>query len=66
MKIFLNGEQRELAAESTLAELLDSAGYRDKRVAVEINRQIVSRSAHADHRIQAGDRIEIVHAIGGG
>ena len=66
MKITLNGEQQEMDADSTVADLLASAGYRDKRVAVEINHRIVSRSAHADYRIQAGDRIEIVHAIGGG
>jgi|JRYD01.1.fsa_nt_gb sulfur carrier protein len=66
MNIVLNGETRTLDHEQSLRELLDAAGYRDKRVAVEVNRQIISRSAHADYRICNGDRIEIVHAIGGG
>lgn len=66
MKITLNGEPRELDAGKTLADLLDAAGLREKRVAVEVNRQIVPRSRHGEHRLDEGDRIEIVHAIGGG
>lgn len=66
MKITLNGNEHEIAHDMPLLELLESSGFRGKRVAVEINRQIVPRSMHAEHRIQAGDRIEIVHAIGGG
>lgn len=66
MNIVLNGESRALEGEQTLGELLDAAGFGGKRVAVEVNRQIISRSAHADYRLHNGDRIEIVHAIGGG
>ena len=50
----------------TLGGLLASAGYVDRKIAVEINREIVPKSQHA-HRIAArGDRVEIVHAMGGG
>lgn len=66
MKITLNGHEQEIGNQMTLLELLESSGFRGKRVAVEINRQIVPRSLHATRRIDAGDRIEIVHAIGGG
>jgi len=66
MHIHLNGEARELPAPMTVAELLDAAGYSLKRVAVEINRDIVPRSRHASHRLCEGDRVEIVQAIGGG
>ena len=66
MQITLNGEPRELAGEQTLLELLTEAGYQGRRVAVEINRRIVPRSLHAEVRVADGDRIEIVHAIGGG
>ena len=66
MKITLNGETREVDGEPSLFELLAAAGYHDKRVAVEINRRIVPKSTHAEVRVREGDRIEIVHAIGGG
>ena len=66
MDILLNDERRELAGDCTLAQLLDEAGYADRRVAVEVNREIVPRSRHAGHRLADGDRVEIVHAIGGG
>ncbi len=66
MKIVLNGHERDIDPASTLAQLLDEAGYAQRRVAVEVNREIVPRSQHVIHTLSAGDRIEIVHAIGGG
>lgn len=66
MKIVLNGQERDIAAPLTLAQLLETAGYANRRVAVEINHEIVPRSRHAERMLDAGDRIEIVHAIGGG
>jgi sulfur carrier protein len=66
MKIVLNGHEQEIDAPVTLAVLLDGAGYTGRRVAVEVNLEIVPRSRYAEHPIAAGDRIEIVHAIGGG
>jgi sulfur carrier protein len=66
MKIVLNGREQEIEATLTLADLLEGAGYAGRRVAVEINLEIVPRSRYAEHPIVAGDRIEIVHAIGGG
>jgi len=66
MNIYLNGERREVPDHGSLAALLADAGYADRRVAVEINREIVPRSLHAERLLQADDRVEIVHAIGGG
>ncbi|WP_300615923.1 sulfur carrier protein ThiS [Dokdonella sp.] len=66
MKIALNGIEREVAPATSIEQLLQDAGYGGKRVAVEINREIVPRSRHAEHRLAADDRVEIVHAIGGG
>ena len=66
MKIVLNGESREVTATTSLAQLLEQSGYGTRRVAVEVNREIVPRSRHAERRLAEGDRIEIVHAIGGG
>lgn len=66
MSIMLNGSPRDCAPHTTVAQLLDEAGYAGRRVAVEVNREIVPRSQHATHTLTDGDQIEIVHAIGGG
>ncbi|HEX7370918.1 MAG TPA: sulfur carrier protein ThiS [Rhodanobacteraceae bacterium] len=66
MQIFLNGETHACAAAITVAQLLDEAGYGNRRVAVEVNREIVPRSQHSQHALSEGDRVEIVQAIGGG
>lgn len=66
MEIVLNGEQRDIGDARTVRDLLAATGYADRRVAVEVNRTIVPRSTYSEHRLAAGDRVEIVHAIGGG
>jgi sulfur carrier protein len=66
IEITVNGEPHSLPEGLTVEALLERLGHGGKRVAVERNGDIVPRSLHAEHRIQAQDRIEIVHAIGGG
>lgn len=66
MQIYLNGQPHECAAATTVAGLLAETGHGERRVAVEVNREIVPRSAHARHELREGDRVEIVQAIGGG
>lgn len=66
MDIVLNGEPRSLPASLTVLELLQGEGLAERRVAVEINGEIVPRSRHGERRLGDGDRIEIVHALGGG
>ena len=66
MKIVVNGQERALAAPVTVAALLDELGMAGKRVAVEVNREIVPRSRHAEFQLNESDRVEVVFAIGGG
>jgi sulfur carrier protein len=66
MKVQVNGEEMELAAGTTVAALLEKLGIQQQRLAVEINQEIVPRSQHGQHELQAGDRVEIVRAVGGG
>ena len=66
MHIILNGDQREYPDSLSASQLLHDLGLTGKRLALEINREIVPRSTFDRHMIQPGDRIEIVHAIGGG
>lgn len=66
MEILLNGKSHLLPEASSVAGLLAEAGFGERRVAVEVNGAIVPRSAHASHVLAEGDRVEIVHALGGG
>lgn len=67
MDILLNGDPVSLPEpDATVAALLASQGLAERRVAVEINGEIVPRGRHGEHRLQAGDKVEIVHALGGG
>jgi sulfur carrier protein len=66
MDIRLNGDALALPAPCTLAELLVAQGLAERRVAVEVNGEIIPRGRHADHVIADGDVVEIVHALGGG
>ena len=66
MDIRLNGEPRSLPNPIALDQLLADEGLAGRRVAVEINGEIVPRSRHAEHLLAEGDVIEIVHALGGG
>lgn len=66
MRIYLNGNPHECATESSVAALLAEAGYAGRRVAVEVNREIVPRSQHGQYTLHEDDRVEIVQAIGGG
>ena len=66
MDIILNGERVELEAAQSIAELLVARGLAGRRVAVEVNGEIVPRGRHDGHTLASGDRVEIVHALGGG
>ncbi|HCU53892.1 MAG TPA: thiamine biosynthesis protein ThiS [Gammaproteobacteria bacterium] len=66
MRIVVNGQEKTLTAPVTVAALLGELGMSGKRVAVEVNREIVPRSRHDEVRLQDNDRVEVVFAIGGG
>ena len=66
MKAVVNGEARDLPEGMTVAQLLERLGLGGGRLAVEVNGDIVPKSAHDRFVISEGDRIEIVRAIGGG
>ena len=66
MKIILNGEEKEVADDLDLAGLIADLQLAGSRYAVEVNETLVPRSEHAGHRLQPGDRVEVVQAIGGG
>ena len=64
--IFVNGELREVERETNLKRLLDCLGLPERRVAIELNGQVVGRSDWPQIKVNAGDKIEVVHFVGGG
>jgi len=66
MKIAVNGELRDFPEQTTVADVLRSMRLEGRYVAVECNLEIVERSKYPSLLLQDGDRLEIVHAIGGG
>jgi len=66
MRLFLNGEERAFSEVSTVAGLIASLGLDPRKIAIERNLEIVPRSTYARACVADGDRIEIVHFIGGG
>jgi thiazole synthase len=66
MQILLNGEPHTVAEPLNLAALIEQLGFAGKRIAVEVNRDIVPHGQYATQALHEGDRVEIVHAIGGG
>lgn len=66
MQVLVNGKTQELPQGSTLQTLLEQLRLTGRRLAVERNGDIVPRSLYADTPLRSGDRLEIVHAIGGG
>lgn len=66
MEIIVNGAPRQVPNETDVRQLLEILDLTDRRLALEINQEIVPRSLFATQRLQPGDRVEIVQAIGGG
>jgi len=66
MKLTVNGEAREVPEAATIAGLLAHLAIEVPRVAVEVNRALVPRARHAEHRLREGDAVEIVTFVGGG
>lgn len=66
MKITVNGQAQTVPEDYTAAQLVEQMGLVGRRIAMEVNLEIVPRSTYAEHALDAGDRIEIVHAVGGG
>lgn len=66
IEIIFNGQPRQVAAETSIAELLSELGLTARQVAVEVNLELVPRARHGERRLAAGDRLEVVTLVGGG
>ena len=68
MKLHINGEERtfDSVAPFTVAALVENLGMKSDRVAIELNRDIVPRDRWPETVLNEGDRLEVVHFVGGG
>jgi thiamine biosynthesis protein ThiS len=64
--VSINGAPRQLPADTTVAALIEEMGLAGKRIALERNGEIVPRSTFVTRQLAAGDKLEIVVAVGGG
>jgi sulfur carrier protein len=66
MQILLNGEAREIISEMSLADLLTLFELPEKRVAVELNLEVIRRADWLTTTVRADDKVEVIHFVGGG
>lgn len=66
MRLVVNGEEREVPEGASLSQLVELLGLTPERIAVELNREVVRRADWSETRLSEGDRLEIVHFVGGG
>ena len=66
IRIQVNGTEQQLEEELTVVGLLEHLGLQTRYGAVEINKEVIPRSEHAERRIQDGDTVEVIRFVGGG
>ena len=66
MTLTINGESRDFTGISTLSDLISQLGMKPDRVAIELNRELIRRDRWPATKLSDGDRLEIVHFVGGG
>jgi sulfur carrier protein len=66
MHIIVNGNPTEIPDGTDMAGLIERLELTGQRLAVEVNEELVPRSDFAQHHLSTGDRVEIIHAVGGG
>jgi thiamine biosynthesis protein ThiS len=66
MKLIVNGEDREFSSDRTVSTLLVHLGMKPDRVAVELNHELIPRDRWDATQLSDGDKLEIVHFVGGG
>jgi len=66
MTVIVNGESKDFPSGGSLAAFIEQLGLKGDRIAVELNREIAPRSRWTEIALAEGDRLEIVHFVGGG
>ena len=66
IELLINGESKSISAGQTISQLLNELDFDARRVAVEVNLDVVPREQHGQRQLEAGDRVEVVSLVGGG
>ena len=66
MKVFINGETKEIPSQLNLTELLRHLALPEQRIAVELNEQVVRKKDWENIKVSEADKIEVIHFVGGG
>ena len=66
MKIIVNGEEISIPEDSNIQNLVAELGYKNKRIAIEVNEVIIPKSKHQSYLLESSDRVEVINAVGGG
>ena len=66
MQIYVNGEEKQIPETTDMETLVEMLELQGQRIAVEVNEELVPRSTFSGHRLYESDRVEIIHAVGGG
>ncbi len=66
MQIELNGENTQIDDQCSISEILRMQGLEGKRIAVEVNLEVIPRAQHLTFQLSSGDKVEIIQAVGGG
>ena len=66
MKIIVNGEEISLPEDSNIQDLVAKLGYKNKRIAIELNEAIIPKSKYQSHLLESLDKVEVINAVGGG
>ena len=66
MNILVNGNNQQFDDGLTAAQLVEKLGLQGKRIAMEVNQEIVPRSSYESFRLNESDKVEIINAVGGG
>ena len=66
MRIFINGETKDLAEEINLTELLKHFSLSSERIAIELNKEVIRKKDWENIKVNDGDKLEVIHFVGGG
>jgi sulfur carrier protein len=66
VKIKVNGEEISIPEDSNIQDLVAELGYKNKRIAIEVNETIIPKSKHQSYLLESSDRVEVINAVGGG
>ena len=66
MKIIVNGEEISIPEDTNIHDLVAKLGYKNKRIAIEVNEAIIPKSKHQSYLLESSDRVEVINAVGGG